>query len=131
MGDDRFFKGRISCLQIYNKALGEDQILTTKTYCDRNGKNLFNIWWLLAPVIRSIVNKVHSICFEEFPEPVLFLPLNEQYGTRDISKSNLPTTAVGVTLSPGPDGKPNGSYYFPGSSSSYIEVPKDSKTDTR
>ncbi|KXJ22967.1 hypothetical protein AC249_AIPGENE24239 [Exaiptasia diaphana] len=80
---------------------------------------------LLALCIRR------DIYFPEFPEPVLFLPLNKQYGTRDISKSNLTTTAVGLTLSPGPDGKPDGSYYFPGSSSGYIQVPKDPKIDTR
>ncbi|KXJ22924.1 Pancreatic secretory granule membrane major glycoprotein GP2 [Exaiptasia diaphana] len=88
---------------MYSKALSEDQILTVQQFCDKS----------------------------DLPEPVLFLPLNKQYGTRDISKSNLPTTAVGLTLSPGPDGKPNGSYYFPGSDNSYIDVPKDSKTDTR
>lgn len=61
----------------------------------------------------------------------MFLPLNKDYGTREMSKNNLSTTAVGVTLAQGPDGQPDGSYYFPGSPSAYIEIPPDAKTDIR
>jgi len=71
------------------------------------------------------------ILFSGFPEPVMFLPLNKEYGTRDISKNKLTTTAVGVTLDSGPDGQPDGSYYFAGSASSCIDVAKHDKTDTR
>ncbi|KXJ26125.1 hypothetical protein AC249_AIPGENE15795 [Exaiptasia diaphana] len=68
---------------------------------------------------------------KEFPEPVVFLPLNKEYGARDISKSHLPTTFKGITLAPGPDGQSDGSYAFPGNVDGYIEIPKSPKTDTR
>ncbi|XP_028515885.1 uncharacterized protein LOC110242446 [Exaiptasia diaphana] len=68
---------------------------------------------------------------KDFPEPVVFLPLNKEYGTRDISKNYLTTTANGIALAPGPDGQADGSYEFPGNANGYIEIPKSRKTDTR
>ena len=69
----------------------------------------------------------------EFPDPVVFLLLNKDYTTKDLSKNNFTTTAVGVTLSSdtAPDGQTDGSYYFPGSASGYIEIPQDPKLDIR
>ena len=66
------------------------------------------------------------------PEPIALYPLNEQYGTRDISQQkNPPGKATGVALGPGYYGQPAGSYYFSGSSSSFIELPNNEALDAR
>ena len=36
-GDDRYFKGRISCLQVYSRALAQDEILAAKSNCFNKG----------------------------------------------------------------------------------------------
>lgn len=59
-------------------------------------------------------------------------PLNEEFGTRDLSPNqNEPGTPHNFQLTPGPFGRPNGSYWLSGTSSSYIEFPNDGGLDTR
>ena len=36
-GDDRFFKGRISCMQVYNKALTEREVHAVRGLCFQKG----------------------------------------------------------------------------------------------
>ena len=38
-GDRRYFKGRISCMQVYNAALSRRQIMARKRRCFRRGDN--------------------------------------------------------------------------------------------
>ena len=57
------------------------------------------------------------------PDPVVFFPLNAAYGTKEINNLAVKGIPRGVTLAPGPDGRPNYSYKFSGSSNSYIEFP--------
>ena len=57
------------------------------------------------------------------PDPVAFFPLNAAYGTKEINNRAVKGILSGVTLAPGPDGRPNYSYKFSGSSNSYIEFP--------
>ncbi|EDO48821.1 predicted protein [Nematostella vectensis] len=66
------------------------------------------------------------------PKPVALYPLNALHETRDISDNELPPgIASNVTLGKGPDGRMGGSYYFKGTSSSYIEIPYHEKLNTR
>ena len=66
------------------------------------------------------------------PVPTAIYPLNDQFGTRDLSsKENPPGFPYNVELAPGPFGQPNGSYQFSGSSTSYIEFPNNGGLDTR
>ncbi|KAL9982726.1 hypothetical protein ACROYT_G004810 [Oculina patagonica] len=103
-GDNRFLKGRISCVQVYDKALTERE-----------------------------VHAVRGLCFQKVPlSPVAFFPLNGQYETTDISHSaNPPGQASGVELAPGPDGSVGGSYQFSGNLTSFIKFPNNGGLDTR
>ena len=38
VGDSRHFKGRISCLQFYNRVLSQEEIIEAKTRCSNTGK---------------------------------------------------------------------------------------------
>ena len=40
IGDGRYFRGRISCMQVYNGALSLRQILSKKRLCFRRGKHV-------------------------------------------------------------------------------------------
>ncbi|CAH3188395.1 unnamed protein product, partial [Porites evermanni] len=57
----------------------------------------------------------------QVPEPVALFPLNSTFGTKEIKSRVAAGDASGVTLAPGPDGVPGGSYEFSGSSNSFIE----------
>ena len=59
--------------------------------------------------------------FYQVPEPVALFPLNSTFGTKEIKNRVAAGDASGVTLAPGPDGVPGGSYEFSGSSNSFIE----------
>ncbi|KAL9982723.1 hypothetical protein ACROYT_G004806 [Oculina patagonica] len=102
--DNRNFKGRISCMQVYNTALTERE-----------------------------VHAVRGLCYQKVPlSPVAFFPLNGQYETTDVSHSaNLPGQASGVELAPGPDGSVGGSYQFSGNVNSFIKFPNNGGLDTR
>ena len=38
IGDRRYFRGRISCMQVYNGALSRSQVISKKRKCFRRGK---------------------------------------------------------------------------------------------
>ena len=65
------------------------------------------------------------------PEPVALYPLNATYTTQEINNRQPQGTSVGVSLAPGPDGKPGGSYQFTGNADSYIEFPNDGGLDVK
>ena len=67
-----------------------------------------------------MINILYSF---KVPDPVAFFPLNAAYGTKEINNRAVKGIPRGVTLAPGPDGRPNHSYKFSGSSNSYIEFP--------
>ena len=67
-----------------------------------------------------MINILYSF---KVPDPVAFFPLNAAYGTKEINNRAVKGIPRGVTLAPGPDGRPNYSYKFSGSSNSYIEIP--------
>ena len=67
-----------------------------------------------------MINILYSI---KVPDPVAFFPLNADYGTKEIDNRAVKGIPHGVTLASGPDGRPNYSYKFSGSSNSYIEFP--------
>ena len=67
-----------------------------------------------------MINILYSF---KVPDPVAFFPLNAAYDTKEINNRAVKGIASGVTLAPGPDGRPNYSYKFSGSSTSYIEFP--------
>ena len=67
-----------------------------------------------------MINILYSF---KVPDPVAFFPLNAAYGTKEINNRAVKGIPRGVTLAPGPDGRPNYSYKFSGSSTSYIEFP--------
>ena len=63
------------------------------------------------------------IFFYQVPDPVAFFPLNAAYGTKEINNRTEKGIPRGVILAPGPNGRPNYSYKFSGSSNSYIKFP--------
>lgn len=66
------------------------------------------------------------------PEPIALYPLNEQHGAKDISpQKNPPGKVKCVKYAPGNYGQPAGSFYFSGSSSSYVEFPNNGGLDAR
>lgn len=78
-----------------------------------------------------MINKI-SIFHAGLPEPIALYPLNEQYGAKDISPQNNPAGKVrGVKYASGNYGQPAGSFYFSGSSSSYVEFPNNGGLDAR
>ena len=65
-------------------------------------------------------------------DPIALYPLNSQYQTQEAyNRQHMGTTeanaslAPSPSLAPGPDGKPRGSYQFPGQEDSYIEFPNN------
>ena len=65
------------------------------------------------------------------PDPVALYPLNAKYTTQEINNRQPQGTPVGVSLAPGPDGKPGGSYQFTGNANSYIEFPNNGGLDVK
>ena len=66
----------------------------------------------------------------EQPRLVAFYPLNGAKKGKDITRRNPPARLRKVTLSPGPDGNPKGSYSFKGNRNSYIQLPNRGNIDT-
>ena len=64
--------------------------------------------------------------------PVALFSLSGTNGTLDISPNGV-TKAVSnnITFAPGPFGNPNGSFFFSGISSSYVELKNTGELDTR
>lgn len=48
IGDRRYFRGRISCMQVYDRALTTRQILRRKRRCFRKGIRFFTLWPILG-----------------------------------------------------------------------------------
>lgn len=70
--------------------------------------------------------------FIGFPRIVAFYPLSRKTRGRDISSSQNPEGKLhNVRSAPGPDGLPDGSYYFYGTKTSYIDFPNNGKLDSR
>ena len=60
------------------------------------------------------------------PDPIALYPLNSQYQTREAyNRQPMGTTGANVSLAPGPEGEPRGSYQFSGQNDSYIELPNN------
>lgn len=60
------------------------------------------------------------------PDPIALYPLNSQYQTREAyNRQPMGTTGANVSLAPGPEGEPRGSYQFSGRNVSYIEFPNN------
>lgn len=66
-----------------------------------------------------------------FPRIVALYPLSRRTRGKDISSSQNPEGKLrGVRPAPGPDGLPDGSYYFAGRKTSYIKFPNNGKLDS-
>ena len=60
------------------------------------------------------------------PDPIALYPLNSQYQTREAyNRQPMGATGANVSLAPGPEGEPLGSYQFSGQNDSYIEFPNN------
>jgi hypothetical protein len=88
------------------------------------------MWLKFTPTV-YVLSKI-SIFLAGLPEPIALYPLNEQYGANDISRQKNPPGKVrGVEYAPGNYGQLAGSFYFSGSSSSYVEFPNNGGLDAR
>jgi len=66
------------------------------------------------------------------PGPVALYPLNSEYQTREANnRQPMGTTGTDVSLVPGPDGEPLGSYLFSGQDESYIEFPNNGRLNVK
>ena len=64
--------------------------------------------------------------------PVAVYPLDAEHGVSPLPPSfSPPGNLAAVQFTDGPGGKPGGSCAFSGSQSSYIQIPKDDRLDTR
>lgn len=72
-----------------------------------------------------------SLAAASVPEPVAIYPLNAKYTTREIKNRQPQGKPVGVSLAPGRDGEPGGSYQFAGTAESYIEFPNNGGLDVK
>ena len=60
------------------------------------------------------------------PDPIALYPLNSEYQTREAyNRQPMGNTGANISLAPGPDGEPRGSYQFSGQDDSYIEFPNN------
>ena len=86
---------------------------------------------IIIIIIVVVLNKI-SLFYAGLPEPIALYPLNEQHGANDISpQKNPPGKVRGVKYATGNYGQPAGSFYFSGSSSSYVEFPNNGGLDAR
>ena len=67
----------------------------------------------------------------DVPDPIAYYPLNGEYKTREAKNRQPEGKPFNVQLTAGPDGTPNGSYYFMGMENSYIEFPNNGSLDTK
>lgn len=72
-----------------------------------------------------------GVSSSELPLLVAIFPLDKESKTKDITKNNPPGIPSNVRPAPGPDGRPDGSTLFFGSTNSYIEFPNNGQLDTR
>ena len=86
----------------------------------------------LEQATAHVFNKISLFHAGRLPEPIALYPLNEQHDAKDISpQKNPPGKVRGVKYAPGNYGQPGGSFYFSGSSSSYVEFPNNGGLDAR
>ena len=85
--------------------------------------------WNLEPFVRPGV-ETNSLTSNNFvypilvPEPVVFYPLNKQFGTADVMRrSQITGRSNNVSLTTGPFSTTDGAYEFWGDENSYIEFP--------
>lgn len=112
-------------------------ILLGCSFFRRNGinwlpdiKHYYHTFRITNNAICYIYRKLYFVI--DPPVPVAVYPLNGEFGTRDLGPhQNPPGIAYDIQLATGPFGQPNGSYWFSGKSSSYIEFPNNGKLDTR
>ena len=57
IGDGRYFRGGISCLQVYKKALTAGQIIARRTRCFKRGKAYFWFYWF-KPITLSRTTQI-------------------------------------------------------------------------
>lgn len=85
IGDRRYFKGRISCMQVYNQALNRNQILVRQKRCFRPG-NISGTsdhgWFVIVPFVLLFCWKVYCyVCLRHAThvratEKWVYIPLN-------------------------------------------------------
>ncbi|XP_078610005.1 uncharacterized protein LOC144881124 [Branchiostoma floridae x Branchiostoma japonicum] len=100
-GDGRYFEGCISCLQLYDYAMSQEQISAARDVCK-------------TPT-----------------SPVGLWPLNAQYGATDITGNENDGIATGTQLAPGPYGDDDGAFQFAGTANSYVDIPNNGWLDVR
>lgn len=77
------------------------------------------------------VNSNLSVAILDFPRIVALYPLSKRTKGKDISgNQNRDGELHQVYPARGPDGLPDGSYYFPGRKTSYIKFPNNGKLDS-
>ncbi|XP_078370602.1 uncharacterized protein LOC144654348 [Oculina patagonica] len=89
--------------------------------------------WLTLILIQTVFATTanQSAGSVDLPDPIAFFPLNGEYKTKDVNNSQLEGKPSNVHLAAGPDGAPNGSFYFMGIEDSYIEFPNNGSLDTK
>ncbi|XP_070535747.1 uncharacterized protein [Ptychodera flava] len=94
--DNRVLKGRVSCLQLYDRALSGDEIMSVKDCPSPVTMHLVGLW-----------------------------PLNGAYGYRDAMDRRSDGSMTSTSLVTGPNGETQGAHYFSGTTGSYMEIPND------
>ncbi|CAH1243361.1 Hypp7076 [Branchiostoma lanceolatum] len=100
-GDSSYFAGRIACLQLYDYAMAQEQIVAARDKCV-DGADAVGLW-----------------------------PLNAQYGASDTTGGGNDGVARGTQLAPGPNGDANGAFLFSGTANSYIDIPNNGRLDVQ
>ena len=104
-GDRRYFRGRITCAQFYDKALTARQIRQSRRRCFRPRKPA---------------------------RPSGVYPLDKKNRGRDTSgRRNPSATLVNVKPAPGPGRRPGGALHFPGRPVGFVKIPNRGRLDTK
>ncbi|KAM7434946.1 hypothetical protein ABFA07_015048 [Porites harrisoni] len=71
-----------------------------------------------------LLTSLITVKAQQVPEPVVFYPLNKQFGTADVKRrSQITGSSNNVSLTTGPFSTTDGAYEFWGNENSYIEFP--------
>ncbi|XP_044174222.1 uncharacterized protein LOC122957851 [Acropora millepora] len=118
-GDRRKFRGKISCLQIFNYAANRVQIRSKKKQC-------------FTPV-RTPSPPIPSTPPVKLPRTLAVYPFDKKRGRTDISRGKNPPAVFGkvVAYGEGPDSRKDGSFQFSGRKDSYIVIPNDGRLDAK
>ncbi|XP_077999868.1 uncharacterized protein LOC144452619 [Glandiceps talaboti] len=106
IGDGRYYRGMITCMQVYNQELTPAEMIEAEAKC--------NI---------GIV--------EETPSLVAFWPLDKDFNLQDTSGNGNHGSTVGASLVANAQGTRTGAYNFAGNANSYIEFPNNGAYDTQ